>query len=1696
MPNDVNINGAEREVASRQQSGANVGTNGIYTGNTSQPVTIQPNGQSSGQFTYGATADFVPSVNANDVHTSNVYLGAPYAYHPGGVDYAQQQQQEASRQAALAAERERARNEQLRRDRDAKISRDAQEAQRKRRDERQGLTKAAGQNVDTRRDEQREQKKQEPRSPFEIKEIIGTIDTMDDLDSQPSTRMESTGYVDIDTGELVDTASPASRVDRIAAEEVKTDTKRRSKGRMAKSRMAAAMKSNNESLANPGDRQYRRERLKDMNALDAMQTYAREQEYEQEANDNLDAMDVYDRERSYDQPIEDMLDSVDAMQAYSREVQAEAEGAGNIAAVPDISQQDTPWEIGSDVTNIRDASDEKKINRILRDEDKRQSLAYEDIRESDGDPTGNFADQRRGIFPSIDEMTGAENETTIRGVLMKARNAIYRRWLNPASLRIESEHVVERTERINGKERVYATIGYSNRVEKAIGVIRGLYNCSTYDVMQLVQLRAGIGVDSKGKIAKVDPNKFKLTDDQFCEIIRDIYTSQEKNGHPLGSVDGRPGGSGVRDDTGRYVVVAKTRCFPLGYMPEQLLNDLKRNWNSPLHGQSNEQIQKMIADEWINKTYPTLSANTGGNLMWQARAIENMMRALMMMDGVNPSERNIPDVVERQTLMMHRNEVISMGDPQISMAIEERQKRDEQALSRFKHRAKKRNGTRDSNGNIQTGSMRSRLRKLDRAFTTLSSLESAGRAARVMIMVSGALEGAIAEGQMSVSNYLADAAFKSRNDISSEYEMTEKLNSMSESAEAVEARSIAESLYRMDGLDMLRGFLSDKGDDGRAKYKLNQQSFRQFLYDYGFSDKNPVISEETQKKFGIKPENLANVIYNVQHIMDSLDNYLLGSSNMFKTRTSKQFVKMSMSEMMRSSVAGRESYTSSQVEEWGASDGENLVRSLLQTDAGLEAFMTQGVTSLSRKSPLQNRMRAILGASGMTSYAVRKMFGQFIEYGVSKVTHFPGSNTLSYLSSAGIKSIGDLMSAASDNMPLGGVPNMADAMQRNFDYQIGASYNQGTIDMGSAEGRVRFKEGLVKNLRYDMVMAGTEVGKALLVNAILQTFGGLFPPDDEDERYTFSEWKLGGENGLPIKFAWWMDDLAGLGLPLGISLTLLHQYGWDSKDAKDVASNGFINMIANFNDGTAIFNAIDFVNDPASYIEDFLGTNVQGYNPSFAEMSQAWLSQRFWDLLGNMTPAFAGELIPWSRDFLFKGDADEHTPYKYFDSEGKEQDVGDYSELMKRLGARNNWLQAMFYDFTKSSDVSSYKYAEMPLATRVDPLAMKLYSEFYLDTNNLPLDQDERMDFLNGSAVAVISYIEQNYKNADQAVSQGFALNYEQLRNCRRYCFDMIDQIEADFQAELDQGYMSSDQFYARKDEVKEQKQHYYDLVDEYFKDGTKIPTTVPHYVKQETDLETKYVDDSGKAKNFIDALLGNAHAEQYRYGNIPSILPVSSPRRNETTGYNFERIPYWVRLDDDGNPISDVGSMYDLAGTLGPLVNMGKFSGKDVQELMWGGQGNNMYDGVSERLNIPREGVPTVGERALRISDEDIPESLRNMSDADMFGIPEKKGTDSTADDGSNASGSKGKYYPGYSYSKSYGGGRSYSRGGSYYRSGGGGGYSSPYNPKIYSTPRQVNGDRASGLSTKTPYKATTTYLRPGFYTKGSREAYRRQDI
>lgn len=1617
----------------------------------------------------------------------------------------------ANRQAAIEAERrrreeearreaERQRNEQLHRQNDAKIARDAREAQSSRTtpDVMAAAHQVANPVAATTTTNTEDSDAVAPRfTPVSAQEVESASQVEDERPSGGLPLIDTSGMVfDSETGEVLGSAPVRSEPDGIST--ARGETTVQPPSRIRPSAMAEAIREQDEAHA--------------------------EQTQEQvgQQQEPLESVIGYDA-RNEGEEAPDIPPTIPLSGSGRRKNSNDAEDTdGPPPPTEGIMPGDEIYRLFQDVTDAGD--DEKAQGDILRRKEERKYRDdYREIMEHGDDYSATNFNAQDHHLNELEYQVG-ETESLLRRKLRNARNKMLQRFLNPSLVHIRGEYIETRTFVENGKERTYGRLRYSDAVETAIGSVRRKYNCSIHNVMQLIQLRAGLGIDSKGTIANVDPNEFMLTEDQVIELCRDIVASQDINGHPLGPVIGKPGGNGVRDDTGRFVVVAKTRCFPLGYMPVQLIKDLRANPLSPLHQMTEDQIQSAIGHQWLDETYPTLLANTGGNLMYQARAIENMMRGLMMADGQNPFRLGIPAITERQTLMALRAEAASVKDPDIAMANEVKRRNMEKALSQWVHRFMKQNGRRSSDGSIDSAATKRRRNSVGDAFRTVSMLQRAAKAANIGVMISSVPEAWVARGEQSLANLLSNAVFSAMHkNVAQRYGFTSELERMSQSKEAVEALDVAESLYRIGGHTALDAFFAEMGDDGRAMNHLTRADLNSFLQRYGVYGPSSSLTDAARQAFGVKPGEEAGFLSNVRHMIDGMENMML-SSNMFKESESRLFVQMSMAEMARSAVHGRESYTSARVEGWGkgSTGSEELVRSLLQTDAGREAFMTQGITSLGRKSPVEHQMRLIMAKNGLTEFAVRTMFDRFPEYGVNKILQMvPFSNTLSYLTAHGIKSVGDMLVTANPDSAGGrGFIRAGEAMQRNLGYQAG--------------GRTSFAEGLRKNLLYDTIMAGEKLMIAGLYCGYIMAMGGLQPPDDDKDRYTWSEWKIGdGEDAVPLKWAWWMDDLSGVGLPLGMAWAIAEQGGWTS-DSKQTATNVFINAVANFNSGTAVFDAIDLVNNFGEEWDAVLGRNIGDYDPGYDEWGMTMLEQGFWNVIGDMTPTFIGQLTPWSKDYLFRGDADAHTASKVYDTgEGSKYSMeeaqegyhtkrtGSYADYMRRRSSQTNVLQAMFYDWwmgagDEDSAITGYKYTEQPLDTMVDPYVQAMYDRFFLDldpaTSDIPIDnQEDREAELDARASTIVQWIDEHYQNPTQANLDGFVLNYEARVNCINYCYKKINEAWDEYDDATSNGWLDDDEYDQVVQNRQDKIEHYQNLIYNYFQ-SDEIPWTLPRYVRQESDTETRYVDENGNAMTFLDTLGENpkAHAETYWYGNRPSLLPVTSPR-TAGKGYNYETIPYWTVLDKDGNPVNDVESAYDNAGNL--IAGIGRNTGKNIRELMWGGQGTNMgvqvdedgnpvldKDGnmipipIDEELHIERGGIPTIGQRPWRAMDEVFPESLKNL-DADtvtkLLGIPSSlptdfdDDTDNDTDKSSGGNGGSRRSYGGRSY---YGGG-SYSRR-SYY--GGSGG--SSYNPKIYSNPRQVYSQRASGLQIRQPYKATNTYLRPGFYTSGSRKSWRRQ--
>lgn len=1406
---------------------------------------------------------------------------------------------------------------------------------------------------------------------------------------------------------------------------------------------------------------------------------------------------------------------------------------GRIPSRLDMLLGDEVTEEYLDLGKAGTKSEEAQLRQLQKYQVQKSAPLYKEVADSLTSMRGQGLDKEA----LKEDRPWNQPEWKIKQALSKAGDILKLRLINPSLLAIEGQHVETVKSKSGRKTITRGRIRYSEAVEEQIKMIKDIYGCSTRTVLSLIMLRAGLGVDIKGTIGGKNPTKFKLSEAQFIELANDIETSQRLYGHPMALVHGVSKANGVRDNSGRFVVVSGTRCFPAGYIPTFILNDLM---DCPdFNGLTVGDVQNMIRDSWVNDTYRELvtQSRADDKVMWQARAIENMMRTLMSFDGIDSEYLRIPELVINKSMMQMQTEAAVAGDPQMKRSMDEREHRErianEKVLNRYVKRGN-RNPDGSFNNDVRNGNM------IDDVARGISSIQKACKAADVFLLITSPLEAMQSMAEQSVADRILKGMFEvGHKGVLDNYQVSQRLTQAASSRQGVEARTVAESLYRIGGWNMIDAFFSQEDANGEPKYRLNKADLRRFLADYGVTGE--AVPSRLMDLLHIDPVRAPAFLANINSAVNYAENIMLGSGDLFQEKEASHFVEIAMLEMARASVSGGESYTGAEVDQWAALGGEEVMRGLLRTDAGREAFMTQGVTSLGRKSPVDYAMRRVMAANGVTELAVRTFLDRFPEYGLNKfMRQIPFSNTMSYLGSYGVDGFNSFMGRILESSGMTGAE---------------AFINESTVSRYQVGGRNTFLEGLTKNLVYDCVMAANRVAIGWLYYGLLTAIGGVHRPpsgdDDDDENLTnWSEWIIGdskGRYGMPLQWAWFVDDLSGIGLPLGMAFAICSSESdsnnpleW-TPEAKDLAAEVFVNAMYNFNDSTVVFDCIDLMNNYESEIKDFLNPEGTGswLHPSSTEWRQTSLELGAWKFLGSMTPTVVKQVLPWSRDFLFRGgdpwQRDASKVYnngdRYTMEEAIQQyrvkDVDSYHEYMIRREAQNNPLAALAMDLFYRSGWASrpenqktgYMFTEQPYRTKTDELARQMWDFYSFNASDLTGTNEEKQEKSRAWAEWVCTEIDKNFSSASDAASKGFVINPDTREACREYTNWMFSkELDRQFREEVRQKkeefgvrYLDDKIYKEIEEKYEKRKQHYKLLYEDYFKDDTYIPYRLPRYNVLDSDTSTRFVDENGhaavsenavtllnmpgirQATDLVGSMLGintdftPGRADRYYYGNRPNALPHYSPE--PTLRLDNETEPYYLGRDEDGNVTSDTKGLYDLLGNMGTRPGETEEQA-DARKQDFLDLRDKLFDGGASE-------TPTTGERGLERLDVSMPNDYKGYYDPEqaskVLGFPAFDKSKSDDDDDDDSSGSNGK-------NGSNGGNSYYRRGGGggrrYYYSGGGGfgGYSSSYNPKIYSTPRQVYSQRASGMQTRQPYKATSTYLRPAFYTSGSRKSWRRQ--
>ena len=1224
--------------------------------------------------------------------------------------------------------------------------------------------------------------------------------------------------------------------------------------------------------------------------------------------------------------------------------------------------------------------------------------------------------------------------------LQKAVNAIRETFIT-GGVRLKNSKIDKKT----------GEIFDSKTAQPLIRSLMKFYDCSRTSAMQLIMLRLGISQDTNGNIMNQRAEDFELTDENLEAAVTAIFESQRINGHPLGQLESTD------------IIIAGSRRYPIPVYTEMLARDLTMH-DGQLSSMDWFELREKGREDYLNRIRPEIIANTAlGRKIEQRYALDTMVRAITSIDGTSASFWNVSDALQAADDMLQDNLDAIAADKDNKEVYEAQNEYIRQAKHDMVHSYAKADKVRDANGDIM---WRAKHGRVSQAFMAMANIERfAGVWANPPIILAGMMEHTMG----NLTSTAAELALKGIV-VDPEYRDTKLINQYASLDEAKDAMRAFKYLQNSPGGHAAQVLFAN------SDYAPTLDGARKFLTDYQIS-----LTKKEPKKAA-----------QFSDYLKMKTDFLLPGDAGFRGWDNKIFLSALCYSMDAAHKRGEASLTAEQMETALASEGAGkFIKDVMKYRAGRDAFITSTAGNMGRITPINYEIDKFMRLNGFTNFMLTTYLATYIRYGVSFMqTMAPMCYSIQYCAVKGYT---------------------------NFRQAFNPDYNPPVLNnmMGGYEDT--FWHGLRKNLIYDFVRLGNTAMIAAVSLCVIMTLG-LEKPEDEpdgDNKFNWREYRIGGESFIP---AWWANDLVTWGLPCAYAVASLIKWPDEPDRAWGIFREGTYEMCL----GNSVMNLLEGMRDAQDDFEAFQAVlngesanmNWQNYLGIQVELGVAKIAQK-------MTP---GVLSLPQRDTMILGEnARKHTPYKVYDREDaaakayREEDpdhkfqnredahlkeVTDPFERLRRKASQYNPIYALFNNATKNgylfdtrdTDKTGYLWWEMPVNTHSDPAAMYYYDALEFKDSDVPANAEEAEIFKEAQAQKVIDAIGK-FDSPEAAAANNFVLPYNARHNAQEYCFNQIAKLQLDFNQKARSGAFTRNEFWEEKDRLDANKNYYYNLINNWFKNDI-IPYSDAGYVELLSDWGRQYINKTtGEAGTGWDTILnpGAYETRYYRLGNHPtSFLPFTTvDRHRDERGFNAETKAKWFDAER-----SDLPALF--AETQGKVFSKGRFAGQEVAGVLFGGQGADKAN--PDSYAIPTDGsvAPTINERSFVPIDTKLPDSIKKYSLDDAMaklGITkddldkDTKDAMSVALSSNNRSGG-GTYYP---YGRS-GGSRNYRAWRSY---GGSGGFTgTQYNPKIYSTPKSVNADRASTMHTQRPTSPTEDYLRPNFKTKGSREAYTRGDI
>lgn len=1247
----------------------------------------------------------------------------------------------------------------------------------------------------------------------------------------------------------------------------------------------------------------------------------------------------------------------------------------------------------------------------------------------------------KAMQEDIDEVTARQAKQKQR--YGQARHTMWKRFQNPIeNFRIEGDAKVEE----NGKEQW----ARSDEAKVLLSNIMDIYHCTENEAVQLVQLAAGLGVDNNGNIMGTKAEEFTLSLDYLNIIQSQIVESQNIYGHPFGSP--------------QEMWLGGTKCYPIPCVPNYLVASLKQHEDSPWHGRSTDEIQSELNDYWMEATLPQLwDDTTAEGEIGQRNAVLNQATCMQEIKdgpgmtgklrdewGINPNDQllTIPEITNRRIL----NSDSQVFDPEFKGAIAEQTKQLQDARRQLRNTADRNRRQTPGQNAAQFATTTMRTFAVARPELWMGNLGE---------KLKGAAFSKVAQGMLGqhYAQYMTEEE-------ANMFCRTDHIEDATGSQEAINTLKAALNILRVGGPDALTVWFAERQG---ATDLVSEKDQIAFLEKY---------IQGKKQEAGDDPKAKA-ALHDMQQAMSKFIDNVMTGGGMTYGWDMQHFVQQYLLNNMMTYAAAKNSeearpyVTAADIEESMRAVGvEATLNQMMNTDEGRNALLSINQLNMGRMDPASACVKLFFSKHPYLDFLFSFGVDKFLTFGMKSIeVWFPMTSTFNYLVAHRM-----VKKAEGDLSKLG-------------EYQRTWVINTMGIHQSDMRmGKTMFSElGFKQCLAYDCA----QLGSGMLIAGFFAVLSMMFMGDDDEpdeaRKNSAEEW-IWCPLGRLVP-SWWMYDMLGWGYGMGAAIAAYAKTG-----NSQLSFNIMVNNTAETLSSSAVADTINTIYQMAYGIDivqkmasdpDYEAPKDFGQRSlsSYGDQILARLCQSF-------TPGFVNGYLKES--LLWGTDARDHSAYTYYDKDGNVRSIDNYEEQLRRSWCKNNLLYATLCNFFMKGDNEYNKYTgylpwEMPVATKTDPVSLAYYDKY-----NLPDNADAATKQLY--AEALLNDIEQ-FDSPEEAINQGFIIPYSARENLKEYLEGK--KIECEMAYLTNYGNAAYVQSRIAYYDMKAEKDKYTNQLNNWVYNSS-IPSKSNGYEKLLSDYQINYrFKNSGATASALDYLFdpGNVEKVYLQMGNAPSsILPFTTVER--TGNYNDETGVGWY------NDTTDVNKVLSQLGD--STLAYGADAGAKVRNTIMGSQDPAGKDNSAE-WRISTEGEsPTINNRRYVYNSDSA--KLEEASEDDLKAAAARYGIDYSEYEklkdqvysGSSGSSSKTSNYSyssgsgSKSYSKSYGG-SSYSK--SYSKSSSGSS-SSSYNPKIYSYSSRVYNTKAQGMDVKTPYKASTTYLRPGFSTKGSREAYKRSDM